>query len=262
MTAQFVLSETDGSVVRLTLNRPDVLNSFNRQMAVELREAIERAATDNTVRALLITGAGRAFSAGQDLTEATPAEGAMLDLAELVHVTYNPLIRAIRKIEKPVVCAVNGVAAGAGANIALACDIVLASKDASFIQSFSKIGLVPDSGGTFFLPRLAGLARATAMTMLGEKITAERALEFGMIYRVCEPAELAAQSLDVARSLATMPTRALGLTKRALNQSSVADLDAQLETEAKLQGAAGRSSDFREGVAAFLAKRKPNFTGE
>jgi 2-(1,2-epoxy-1,2-dihydrophenyl)acetyl-CoA isomerase len=261
MTAQFVLSETDGGVARLTLNRPDVLNSFNRQMAIELRERIERAATDNTVRAVLLTGAGRAFSAGQDLSEATPTEGAMLDLAEIVHVTYSPLIRAIRKIEKPVVCAVNGVAAGAGANIALACDIVLASSDASFIQSFAKIGLIPDSGGTFFLPRLAGIARATAMMMLGEKITAARALEFGMIYRVCEPAELAAQSLEVARSLAAMPTRALGLTKRALNQSFVTDLDAQLDAEEKLQGLAGRTSDFREGVAAFLEKRKPDFTG-
>lgn len=262
MTTQFVLSEMDGSVLRLTLNRPEVLNSFNRQMSVELREAVERAAADKAVRAILLTGAGRAFSAGQDLSEATPAKGEVIDLAEIVHVTYNPLIRAIRKIEKPVVCAVNGVAAGAGANLALACDIVLASSDASFIQSFAKIGLVPDSGGTFFLPRLAGLARATAMAMLGEKITADRAAEFGMIYRVCPPAEVVAQALEIARSLSTMPTRALGLTKRALNQSFDNNLDAQLEVEEKLQGVAGRSADFYEGVAAFLEKRKPTFTGE
>src|SRR6476661_5997308 len=158
MTTQFVLSEMDGGVLRLTLNRPEVLNSFNRQMAIELREAVERAAAEKTVRALLLTGAGRAFSAGQDLSEATPVKGELIDLAEIVHVTYNPLIRAIRKIEKPVVCAVNGVAAGAGANLAFACDIVLASSSASFIQSFAKVGLIPDSGGTFFLPRLAGLA--------------------------------------------------------------------------------------------------------
>ena len=245
----------------LTLNRPEVLNSFNRAMAVELRDAVNAAARDSSIRAVLLTGAGRAFCAGQDLAEATPVAGEDLDLAEIVRESYNPVIRAIRKIEKPVVCGVNGVAAGAGANLALACDIVLASSAASFIQSFAKIGLIPDSGGTFILPRLVGLARATAMTMLGEKIPPSQALEFGMIYKVCEPADLDAESRAVARTLGEMPTRALGLTKRGFNQSFGNDLDAQLDAEEELQGDAGRTADFREGVAAFLEKRKPRFTG-
>lgn len=261
MTASLVLSETDGGVALLTLNRPDVLNSFNRAMAVELREAVDAAAADHSVRALLLTGAGRAFCAGQDLAEATPSAGNDLDLGEIVRESYNPVIRAIRKIEKPVVCAVNGVAAGAGANLALACDIVLASSSASFIQSFAKVGLIPDSGGTFILPRLVGLARATAMTMLGEKIPAAQALEFGMIYKVCEPGELPAAALAIARALAGMPTRALGLTKRGFNESFGNDLDTQLDVEEALQRMAGLTSDFREGLAAFLEKRKANFTG-
>jgi 2-(1,2-epoxy-1,2-dihydrophenyl)acetyl-CoA isomerase len=261
MTGSLVLSERDGGVALLTLNRPEVLNSFNRKMAVELREAVDAAASDSSIRAILLTGAGRAFCAGQDLSEATPAAGSSPDLSEIVRESYNPVIRAIRKIEKPVVCAVNGVAAGAGANLALACDIVLASSSASFIQSFAKVGLIPDSGGTFILPRLVGLARATAMTMLGEKIPAAQALEFGMIYKVCEPADLPAAALSVARTLSDLPTRALGLTKRGFNESFANDLDAQLDTEEELQGIAGRTSDFREGVAAFLEKRKPNFTG-
>lgn len=262
MTAHLVLSETDGGVGRLTLNRPDVLNSVNRRMAIELREAIEAAGADAKIRAVLLTGSGRAFCAGQDLSEATPLPGSDPDLAEIVRNSYNPVIRAIRKLEKPVVCAVNGVAAGAGANLALACDIVLASSSASFIQSFAKVGLIPDSGGTFFLPRLVGLARATALAMLGEKISAQQALEFGMIYRVCEPDELVPASLEIARTLSAMPTRALGLTKRGFNQSFANDLDSQLDAEEKLQGMAGRTADFREGVAAFLEKRKPSFTGE
>lgn len=262
MTSQFVLSEIDGSVSRLTLNRPAVLNSFNRRMALDLVAAIDAAATDKKVRAVLLTGAGRAFCAGQDLSEATPSAGVDPDLGEIVRKSYNPVIRAIRKIEKPVVCAVNGVAAGAGANLALACDIVLASSAASFVQSFAKVGLIPDSGGTFFLPRLVGLARATALTMLGEKITATQALDFGMIYRVCEPAELDGAALEIARTLAAMPTRALGLTKCGFNQSFGNDLDTQLDSEEALQGEAGRTADFREGVDAFLEKRKPSFTGE
>src|SRR5687768_6449139 len=194
------------------------------------------------------------------LFRSPPGEEA--DLGRIVRESFNPVIRAIRGIEKPVVCAVNGVAAGAGANLALACDLVLASSEASFIQSFVKVGLVPDSGGTFFLPRIVGLPRATAMAMLGEKLPAARALEFGMIYRVCEPTELAGAALEVARTLASMPTRALGLTKRAFNESLTNDLETQLSLEEELQGAAGRTSDYREGVAAFAEKRKPLFTGE
>jgi 2-(1,2-epoxy-1,2-dihydrophenyl)acetyl-CoA isomerase len=262
MTHEFVLSDTDQHVARLTLNRPDVLNSFNRRMAVELREAIEAAAVDPTVRAILLTGTGRAFCAGQDLAEATPsAEGPPLDLGEIVHNSYNPLIRAIRHTEKPVVCAVNGAAVGAGASIALACDIVLAASNASFMQAFAKIGLIPDSGGTFFLPRLVGLPRAAAMMMLGEKISAATALDIGMIYQVCEPDALMDSALTVARTLAALPTRALGLTKRALNTSLGNGLEAQLELEEELQRVAGHTHDFVEGVTAFVEKRKPAFTG-
>jgi 2-(1,2-epoxy-1,2-dihydrophenyl)acetyl-CoA isomerase len=267
MTSPLILSETDQSVARITLNRPDVLNSFNRRMATELREALDAAAHDSAVRAILLTGSGRAFCAGQDLAEATPAlagatGASQLDLGVIVRDSYNPIIRAIRQIEKPVVCAVNGAAVGAGANLALACDIVLASAEASFVQAFVKIGLIPDSGGTFFLPRLVGMARATAMMMLGEKIPAARALEYGMIYQVCGPAALMEASLAVAKTVAALPTKALGLTKRGLNASFGRDLDAQLSMEEELQRMAGQTSDFTEGVTAFLEKRKPTFTGK
>jgi 2-(1,2-epoxy-1,2-dihydrophenyl)acetyl-CoA isomerase len=263
MSAQFILSETDQGVTRLTLNRPDVLNSFNRPMAVELREALDAAAQDSTVRAVLLTGTGRAFCAGQDLSEAMPAtDGSRLDLGAAVRESYNPIVRAIRQLEKPVICAVNGAAVGAGANLALACDIVFASSEASFVQAFSKIGLVPDSGGTFFLPRLVGLARATAMMMLAEKISAARALEVGMIYHVCEPGALMETALATARTLATMPTRGLWLTKRGLNASFGNDLNTQLGLEEELQRLAGHTKDFTEGVTAFLEKRKPVFLGE
>lgn len=260
---EFVLTEIDQSVARLTLNRPEVLNSFNRRMAVELREALEAAALDPAVRAVLLTGAGRAFCAGQDLAEVIPApDGPPIDLGDIVHDSYNPIIRAIRHMDKPVVCAVNGAAVGAGANLALACDIVLASSGASFVQAFVKIGLIPDSAGTFFLPRLVGLQRATAMMMLGEKITAARALEIGMIYQVCEPESLAESALALARTLAALPTRALGLTKRGLNASLSNGLDAQLALEEELQRLAGGTRDYTEGVTAFVQKRKPVFTGE
>ena len=263
MSDQLILTETDQSVARITLNRPDVLNSFNRPMAIALRDALQAAAADPAVRAILLTGSGRAFCAGQDLAEPMPVDGeGKPDLGDAVRESYNPVIKAIRTTEKPVVCAVNGVAAGAGANLALACDIVIASSEASFIQSFAKIGLIPDSGGTYFLPRLVGLPRATAMMMLGEKITAARALEFGMIYQVADPAALMETAMKIATTLAAMPTRGLGLTKRGLNASIGVSLDAQLDMEEELQRLAGQTRDFTEGVNAFREKRKPVFTGE
>jgi 2-(1,2-epoxy-1,2-dihydrophenyl)acetyl-CoA isomerase len=262
MPDQFISVETTRGVMRITLNRPEVLNSFNSLMAAEVHAALRTASSDQGVRAVLITGAGRAFCAGQDLAEfQSDGTSRPVDFAAHVRKTYNPIVRAIRALEKPVVCAVNGVAAGAGANLALACDFVIASGTASFLQAFVKIGLVPDTGGTFFLPRLVGLARATAMMMLGEKVTAEEALAHGMIYRVCEPTSLREETEAFAELLATQATRGLGMTKRLLNASLVNDLDAQLDLEAELQGEAGRTTDHAEGVAAFLQKRAPTFEG-
>jgi 2-(1,2-epoxy-1,2-dihydrophenyl)acetyl-CoA isomerase len=262
MPNQFILTDMAEGVLTITLNRPDVLNSCHSAMAAEIQAALTITAGDPAVRTVVLTGAGRAFCAGQDLEEASPTGGeALKDFAVHVRTVYNPIVRAIRALPKPVVAAVNGVAAGAGANLALACDFVLASSQASFIQAFAKIGLVPDTGGTFFLPRLVGLARATAMMMLAEKITAEQALSCGMIYRVVEPARFREEVAAFARSLAVQPTYGLGLTKQLLNASLSNDLDAQLELEAKLQGQAGQSDDYTEGVAAFLAKRAPAFRG-
>lgn len=250
-------------VATLVLDRPEVLNSFNRAMASELQDALRAAAADPAVRALLLTGRGRAFCAGQDLGEAAPPDAESLpDLGDIVHDSYNPIVRLLRSLEKPVVCAVNGVAAGAGANLALACDILIAAEEASFIQSFSKIGLIPDTGGTFFLPRIVGLHRATAMMMLGTPVSAARAKELGMVHEVVAQSALLDMAQDLARSLASQATRGLGLTKRALNQSLGNDLDAQLELEENLQREAGSTRDYQEGVAAFLEKRIPDFTGE
>jgi 2-(1,2-epoxy-1,2-dihydrophenyl)acetyl-CoA isomerase len=257
-----ILFEIEQGVARLTLNRPDVLNSFNRAMARELSDALASIATNDAVRAVLLTGAGRGFCAGQDLAEASPRpDGSLPDLGDFVRDGYNPIIRAIRTLEKPVVCAVNGVAAGAGANLAFACDLVFASREASFIQSFAKIGVIPDSGGTFILPRIVGLQRATALTMLAEKITAEQAEEWGLVYRVVEPPALVDVTFTVAAQLATQPTRGLGLIKRAFNHSLGVDLDKQLDYEEELQREAGRTADYAEGVRAFLEKRKPRFEG-
>ena len=261
MDYQYITREARDGVATLTLARPEVLNSFNREMVRELVDAVSALADDDAVRAVVLTGAGRAFCAGQDLAEAVPPDGeSRPDIGEIV-AGYNRLILAIRALEKPVVCAVNGVAAGAGANIALACDFVIAADSASFIQAFSKIGLVPDNGGTWFLPRLVGLARATQLAMLADKLPAARALEWGMIYRVVPAPELMETAQSFARELAAMPTRGLGLIKRGLNAALSNDLATQLALEAELQREAARTADHLEGVRAFQAKRAPVFTG-
>lgn len=253
--------ERDGAVVTLTLNRPDKLNSFNEVMHRELREALEEAERDAGVRAVLLTGAGRGFCAGQDLGDRVMEAGEDIDLGATLEATYSPLVRRLRGLEKPVVCAVNGVAAGAGANLALACDIVLAARSARLIQAFCKIGLVPDSGGTYFLPRLVGDARARALALLGEPVTAEQAEAWGLIWRSVEDDLLMAETTALARRLADGPTKGLGLIKRALNASAANDLDRQLDLERDLQREAGRTADYREGVAAFAGKRQPAFSG-
>jgi len=260
MTYRFILFEVDRGVARITLNRPDVLNTIDTAMSGEIQDALARAEREREIRAVLLTGAGRGFCAGQDLDEVRPGAG-VNDFAGHARKVYTPLVRGLRTLEKPVVCAVNGVAAGAGANLALACDLVLAAEDASFVQAFAKIGLVPDTGGSFFLPRLVGLARATALTMLGDKVTAQQAVEIGLIHRAYPAATLNDEASKLAVHLAAQPTLGLGLTKRLLNAALVNGLDAQLELEAECQGAAGRTADYAEGVAAFLAKRKPVFTG-
>jgi 2-(1,2-epoxy-1,2-dihydrophenyl)acetyl-CoA isomerase len=244
----------------ITLNRVDVLNSFNFGMADETKDALKICATDDSIRAILLTANGRGFCAGQDLEEATKEGGPRIE--EIVDHTYNPIILAIRSIEKPVICAVNGVAAGAGANIALACDITIASTAANFIQSFSNIGLVPDSGGTFTLPRLVGMQRATAMMFLGNKVSAEEAKSLGMIYDVAAPEELMEKAVSLAEKLATRPTKGIGLTKRALNSSFTNSMEEQLLVERELQAIAGQSEDNKEGIKAFFEKRKPVYTGK
>lgn len=261
MDYDFIRFQTDQGVATITLCRPDVLNSFNRRMAQELQGALVKAGADPAVRAVLLTGSGRGFCAGQDLAEATAGDVSAIDLGDIVKLCYTPIVRALRELEKPVVCAVNGVAAGAGANLAFACDIVIAAEDAAFIQSFSKVGLVPDTGGSFFLPRLVGPARATAMMFLAEKIPAVKALEWGMIHDVVPGTVLVDTATALARQLATMPTRGLALTKKLLNASMANDLDAQLALEEEMQRQAGRTEDFAEGVRAFLEKRKPTYKG-
>jgi 2-(1,2-epoxy-1,2-dihydrophenyl)acetyl-CoA isomerase len=261
MAYQYVLVDVSSGVMTLTMNRPEVLNSCNRAMVGELHDAFAAAADNASVRAVVLTGAGRAFCAGQDLGEAVPSDGSRApDLGAIV-AGYNGLVTAIRSLEKPVVAAVNGAAAGAGANIALACDLVVAAETASFIQAFVRIGLIPDNGGTYFLPRLVGLSRATAMMMLGERVTAQQAKDWGMIYDVVLPAALGEVVGELGRRLATQPTRALGLIKRAINASLANDLDAQLALEATLQAEAGQTADYQEGVRAFQEKRTPVFAG-
>lgn len=254
-----ILTTFDDGVALITLHRPDKLNAFNESMHGELTQVFDRIELDRAIRAVLITGAGRGFCAGQDLNDRS--ETANVDLGRTLDHLYNPLIRRIRRLERPVVCAVNGVAAGAGANIALACDIVLAARSASFVQAFVKLGLVPDCGGTFMLPRLAGPARAMGMAMLGEKVDAEQAVAWGLIWDVVDDEALMSEAERLAKHLAQQPTAGLGLIKRAINASMTHDLDQQLDLECDLQRRAGRTEDYQEGVRAFLEKRPPRFKG-
>jgi 2-(1,2-epoxy-1,2-dihydrophenyl)acetyl-CoA isomerase len=247
-------------VAYVSLNRPEVFNSFNREMALSMQAALDQCASDALIRAIVITGNGKAFCAGQDLKEVVSPE-LNPGFRKILEEHYNPIVQRIRTIEKPIIAAVNGVAAGAGANIALACDIVLASEKASFIQAFSKIGLIPDSGGTFFLPRLIGFQRASALAMTGDKVTAEEALQMGMVYKVVSEELFETSVQQLAEQLAQMPTKALGLTKRLLNQSLTNDLNTQLALESDLQIEASESNDYNEGVTAFVEKRKPQFNG-
>lgn len=246
-------------VCEIKLNRPEVFNSFNRSMALNLQKALDECEMNDEVRAIVITGEGKAFCAGQDLGEAVDPEGP--ELTTIVEEHYNPIILRIRNIEKPIIAAVNGVAAGAGANIALACDITIAKKSASFIQAFSKIGLIPDSGGTYFLPRIIGAQKALALMFTGDKVMAEQAEQMNMIYKAVDDDQFAEEVKKFAENLATMPTRGLGLTKKAVNQSMTNNLAQQLAVEGILQTEAGETYDFREGVNAFLEKRKPIFKG-
>jgi 2-(1,2-epoxy-1,2-dihydrophenyl)acetyl-CoA isomerase len=262
MAYENILFSSEGGIARLTLNRPERLNSFNDAMHAEVRDALACAKADTSLRVLLLTGAGRGFCAGQDLGDRAVAPGAEpVDLGASIERNYRPLVLALRRLPLPVICAVNGVAAGAGANIALACDIVVAAKSASFIQAFSKIGLIPDSGGTYFLPRLVGTARAIGLSMLGERLIAEQAAEWGLIWQCVEDAELYETVEKLLRTLASAPTAGLAATKRAIYASAGNTLETQLDLERDLQRELGRSADYREGVAAFTAKRAPRFAG-
>ena len=257
-----ILVSLDAGVLTVTLNRPDKLNAFIPEMHALLRQALERA-REEEVRAVLLTGAGRGFCTGQDLSQRKVDAGAApIDLSVSLGSNYNPLVRRLRNLPKPVVCAVNGVAAGAGASIALACDIVVAARSASFVQSFSRLGLVPDAGGTYFLPRLVGSARAMGLSLLGEKLSAEDAERIGLIWKVFDDDELGAESTAMARALAAGPTKGYGLLKKAMLASAGNSLDAQLDLERDIQREAGFSEDYREGVAAFMQKRKPAFKGK
>jgi 2-(1,2-epoxy-1,2-dihydrophenyl)acetyl-CoA isomerase len=258
-----LLEKLEAGVMTLTLNRPERLNAFNVALHEALFAAIERAGADPDCRAVLLTGAGKGFCAGQDLTDrVVAADGSRPDLGESIDKRYNPLVRALRRLPKPVVCAVNGAAAGAGATVALACDVVLAAKSAKFLQAFARIGLIPDSGGTFFLPRLVGDARARALIMLADPIGAEEAEAWGMIYRAVDDQDLLREARALAARLAAGPTHALGLIKRALIASLANSLDAQLDLERDLQREAGAADEYREGVRAFLEKRPADFMGK
>lgn len=255
-----IVFHIEEGIAYITLNRPDKLNSFNREMALLLQSKLDECSSLHEVRAVYLTGAGKGFCAGQDLAEVVDPNGPGMQRILSEH--YNPIITRLRNMPKPVIAAVNGVAAGAGANIALACDIVVAAKSASFIQAFSKIGLIPDSGGTYTLPRLIGWQKASALMMLGDKVPAEEAERLGMLYKVFNDEDFIEESKKIATSLAQMPTKALAYIKHALNQSASNDLETQLELEDVYQQKAAATYDFKEGVQAFLEKRNPQFKGE
>ncbi len=255
-----ILTEEKNNVLVVTLNRPEKLNCFNREMALQLITVLDKAENNNNIRAIIITGMGKAFCAGQDLSEAIDPNGP--GIKKIVGEHYNPIILKIRSIEKPIIGVINGVAAGAGANIALACDIIYASKSASFIQAFSKIGLIPDSGGTYTLPRLVGFNLASALMISGDKLSADDAKNFGIVYKVFDDENLMELSIASAIKIAAMPTKAIGLTKRLLNKTYSNSLEQQLLLEKNLQIEAANTSDYKEGVNAFLEKRSPYFKGE
>lgn len=260
MSYSYITYQAADSIAEIMLNRPDKLNSFHRDMAKELQDALNRTEYDQSIRCVLLTGNGRAFSAGQDIREIM--EKREEPLGDTVRFSYNPVIKSIRELNKPVIAAVNGTAAGAGANIALACDLVCASENAVFIQSFCHLGLIPDSGGTYFIPRLVGLQRAAGMMMLGEKVSAKEAESIGLIYKTFPAGKLMEEVREIAGKLANLPTKGLALTKRALNQALTNDLVSQLEIEAELQTEAGKTDDYQEGLRAFTEKKKPHFTGK
>jgi 2-(1,2-epoxy-1,2-dihydrophenyl)acetyl-CoA isomerase len=262
VTYEQIRFECADGVARITLDRPDRLNSFTTQMHEELRDALRRVASDASARVLLLTGAGRGFCAGQDLADRAVAPGdAPIDLGASIENNYRPLVCALRDLPLPVVCAVNGVAAGAGANVALACDLVIATRSASFIQAFCRIGLIPDAGGTFFLPRLVGNARAMGLALLGDKLTAEQAEAWGLIWKCVDDEQLAPTVDTLLQHLAQAPTGGLAAIKRAVHASGDNSLEQQLALERDVQRTLGQSADYREGVAAFLEKRPPRFTG-
>ncbi len=261
MSNNSILLKIENSIAFITLNRPEVFNSFNRDMALSLQSILDDCESNNTVRAIVLTGNGKAFCAGQDLKEVTSPE-LNPGFKKILEEHYNPIITRIRNIEKPIIGAINGVAAGAGANIALACDVVVAHEKVSFIQAFSLIGLIPDSAGTFFLPRLIGFQKASALAMLGDKIPADEAERLGMIYKVIPLETFEDEVNKLAYKMANMPTKALGLIKKSLNQSLTNNLDQQLALESKYQIEAAGTEDYAEGVAAFIEKRKPEFKGK